>query len=110
MEYHDRDCIVKGRKTYAIGEEIKVAGFRKAGLTQEGFKKGIIKSKKMTTLKTAKDLKDVGGFVEETRDLNEQLGENREIMSIYADQKVFIDSSLGNVNYFVGKLTEIARD
>ena len=47
-----KPLILHGKKTYAIGEEIKIAGFRKRDITFEDFKKGEITSKRMITMKT----------------------------------------------------------
>jgi hypothetical protein len=109
LEYKNKPCIIKGRKTYAIGSEMKIAGFRKRDITMNDFKKGIIKSKKMVTLKTSKDLKEVGSFVEEVRDLNVQLESNRKIKGIYLNEKIFKDKDISNISYFVDKLAEIAK-
>lgn len=109
VEHKGERCIIKGKKTYAIGDEIKVSGFRKSDVTMKDFEKGEIKSRKMQTLKTSKDLKDVGGFIEETRDLNEQKEINEQIMSIYKKEKVFKDRDITNISYFTGDLVEIAE-
>lgn len=108
IEYENERCVVKGRKTYAIGDEIKVSGFRKAGISVEDFEKGIIRSKKMVTLKTAKKLEEVGSFYEEVRDLNEQLDTNIEIQSIYQNEKVFKDKDIIDISFFSEDLNEIA--
>ena len=108
IEHKNEKCIVKGRKTYAIGNEIKISGFRKKGLNIKDFKEGIISSKKMVTLKTAKNLKEVGSFIEEKRDLNVQLDENEEIKDIYEKEKVFIDTMLMDISYFRRDLVNIA--
>lgn len=107
VEYANKQLIVKGRKTYAIGDEIKVSGFRKRDVTIKDFKRGKIKSKKMKTIKTARNIKEVGSFFEEERDLDEQLEENREIYELYGNEKVFKDKDISNINYFVKKLGEV---
>jgi len=107
IEHKEQKCIIKGRKTYAIGKEVKIAGFRKEELTVDDFGKGVIKSKRMMTLKTAKDLKDVGGFVEETRDLEKQQEENQEIKDIYASQRVFKDNDVIDITYFAETLAKV---
>ena len=109
VEFKDEECIIKGRKTYAIGSEIKVSGFRKRDVSLGDFKKGVIRSKRMNTLKTAKDLRDVGGFLEEVRDLDVQLRENKEVSKLYRNQKVFKDKNINNINYFHKDLIGIVK-
>ena len=99
-----------GRKTYAIGNEIKVSGFRKKDVSMDDFNKGIITSKKMKTIKSSKDIKEVGGFVEETRDLNVQLENNREIEGIYREEKLFKDKDIIDISFFQEKLVKIAEN
>ena len=109
VEFKSEECIIKGRKTYAIGDEIKVSGFRKRDVSLGDFKKGVIRSKRMNTLKTAKDLRDVGGFLEEVRDLDVQLRENKEVSKLYRNQKVFKDKNINNINYFHKDLIGIVK-
>ena len=61
----------------------------------------------MVTLKTAKEIKEVGSFVTEVRDLNEQKRENEEIRDIYLNQKVFKDKDITNISYYMGYLRDI---
>jgi hypothetical protein len=107
VENEREEIIINGKKTYAIGDEIKVSGFRKSDITIEDFKKGHIKSMKMNTLKSSANLEDVGSFSEETRDLDIQLKESKEIAGIYFKEKVFKDNDIKDINHFIKKIGEI---
>ena len=107
VEQENETVIVKGRKTYAIGDEIKVSGFRKADVTMEDFRNGIISSKRMETLKTTDDLTKVGSFVTEKRDLNVQEKEALGLMELYKNEKVFKDQDITNIDFFAKHLAEL---
>lgn len=100
-------AIIYGRKTYSIGDEIKISGFRKKDLSQKDFEKGYVKSKKMITLKTTSNLREVGSFVTEERQLKEQLRQHNEMKDILDNQKVYIDQTLILSKQFLNKINQI---
>lgn len=111
VEHTNKGIIIYGRKTYAIeGEEnweIKIAGFRKKDISIEDFKRGNVKSKKMLSLKGGGDIVKAGTFVDEVRDLNEQLENFRKTEELMAKEKIYKDIHLLNINYFAQKIGEI---
>jgi len=100
----NNQAIIYGRKTYAIGDEIKIAGFKKRDININIFEKGEVTNMRMETLKTTKDLKKVGGFREEKRDLKEDNKKYIRVRGILDKGKVFKDSTLKNINYFIEEL------
>ena len=54
--------IIYNKKTYSIGQEIKIAGSNQKELTLEQFKTGQITDQKMKTLKTSNKLSEIGTF------------------------------------------------
>lgn len=100
----------KGRKTYLYGNEVKISGFNKRDISLDDFRKGEIRSLKMNTLKTSKNIKEVGGFFEEKRNLKEQEENNRLIDEMYNEEKIFIDDECKDISFFVEELEEISRE
>lgn len=97
---------IYGKKTYSIGSEIKISGFRKTDIDIKDFKKGKITNKKMITIRTG-EIKDVGKFYDEERDLNEQLEKQKENEIKLGEQKIYKDDDIENINYFTEKLGNI---
>lgn len=95
------ELIIVGKKTYAIGTEVKVSGFRKRDLTIDDFRRGEIFTSRMVTLKTAKDMGAVGGFYTELRDLDEQVLNSKRYLREMKKRKLYKDEYLTNINYFV---------
>lgn len=99
--------ICYGSKTYLIGDEIKVAGFHRSGITKEDFIKGIIKSKKMVTINTTNNEEEVGMQKEEVRDLNLQEENLVKIKEMMKQQRIHIDYDLNNIDFFLKNISQI---
>lgn len=109
IEYENVEGYFIGRKTYLIGDMIKISGFRKKDVSKKDFIKGQIKSKKMISMKSNKKLEEVGGFEEEERDLKRELENYENMMKVLDEQKVYIDSDIKNINYFKEQLDSISN-
>lgn len=96
-----------GRKTYKTGEEIKIAGIRLRGITEEDIKKGIVKTKKMITRKSTDDEKLYGKFKEETRNLMEQEEAHNKIYKEMKEQTIMIDNQINDIGFFIKKIKGI---
>lgn len=107
IENESKPIIVYGRKSYAIGKTIKISGVRKKGISFDDFKHGKVKSRKMITIKTSKDINEIGKFIDEERDLIKQMEKFVETENELRDRKVYIDSSVRNINKFMPVLTSI---
>ena len=101
IEFQDEEAMIYGRKTYCIGDEVKLSGIHKRDIEKEDFMKGQIKYKEMLTIKTAEKTKDVGKFVIKKRDLNEQLENHKEINRLLDDEYVYVDNDITDINKFV---------
>lgn len=100
VEHENESIIIYGKKTYAIGTEIKIAGFRKRGMNIEDFKKGEVSSLKMITFQTQGDTHKAGDFITEERNLNEQLEKFKEISNMIDSQQVIMDQDIEDISYF----------
>lgn len=110
VEHEEQTAIVYGKKTYIIGEEARIAGFRKKDVTQEEFERGEIVNHKMLTINTTNDVKKCGKFVEEKRDLKKQMEEGIESGVILNDMQIYTDCNLTNINYFIDKVSSLLSD
>jgi len=106
-EFENETMVIYGKKTYSIGEEIKISGFRKRDLTWEQFCEGKVKSKKMITVKTTGDIKLAGKFTEEERDLKEQLEKHEQAQKLFEAQDLYVDYDIEDINYFMPKVNEV---
>ena len=100
IEHQNKDMIIYGRKTYLIGEDVKIAGFTQRDMTKEKFEEGNIESKKMMTIKSTQQMENVGGFEIEKRDLKEQEEQHKKVIEIMEAQEVYIDKDITNINHF----------
>lgn len=105
--YEKEKIIIYGKKTYAIGQEIKISGFRKRDMTLEQFEKGIVTSKQQITINTAKKLEDVGTFTTEKRDLHKQQRAHENVRKLLKEQRLLIDSDIEDINYFIPYISKI---
>ena len=110
IEHENKEMIIYGRKTYLIGEDIKIAGFRRKEMTREEFEKGIIENRKMVTIKNTKDINKVGSFEKEVRDLKEQEEQHNKTNEIMEMQKIYIDKDIENINYFSERILKIVEN
>lgn len=100
----NKEIITYGKKTLLAGNEIKIAGFRKKGLSKEEFKQGNIKNKKMITILNFSDPSKIGTFKEEERDLNKLKEESITYKEEMGKQNLFIDNNEENIDFFLPKI------
>lgn len=99
---------IKGRKTYMLNKkEIKVSGFYKSDLNAEDFEKGIIKSKKMNTIKTTPNIEEWGKFKINERNLTNQVMRLLQIKDMYNEQKVLVDYKEKDIEYFYEEILNV---
>lgn len=97
----NQNAIIYGRKTYAIGKDIKISGFRKSDITLEDFENGTVESKKMITLLQNEKLKDIGKFRTEKINLKDMEIKNKKIINKINNLKICIDEDiLDDIEYF----------
>lgn len=101
IEHEQTDCLIYGRKTYRIGDHIKVSGFKKRYATKEEFDTGQIKDNQQITINTTKDFNTIGTFIETTRDLKEQLQNHIHIQEKYDEVQLYCDLDIKDLNYFL---------
>lgn len=100
-EHRNKKMIIYGRKTYKIGDTIKISGIYSRGITEQDFESGFVSSRKMVTIKKTCDLSLVGSFIEEKRDLHKQLSDYTKSVQLLNDQQLLIDSDITNINSFL---------
>lgn len=100
IEKENATAYVYGRKTYSINEEIKISGFNQRNMDIEDFKKGIVKAKQMITIKTTNNLKEVGKFKEEIRDLKIQKENSEKNKELIESQRLMIDYDINDISFF----------
>lgn len=96
-EYENEEVIVYGKKDYAIGDIIKLSGFKKKYLTMEDFAKGKVKNIKKIGIKQAKNEEEIGMFIEEIVDLKKQKEEEDKRDKEILENKWFLDYDERNV-------------
>ena len=67
-EAENVNCIIYGKKTYAIGNDIKIAGIAKRNVTMDDFREGHVTDHQMVTLKTKLDTQTPGTFTQKEHD------------------------------------------
>lgn len=100
IKKENTESVIYGKKTRSLGDEIIISGFNQKDITIEEFKKGIVKGKEMTTIKTTNNLREVGKFKETKRDLNEQTKNKKNREEEYKNQKLLIDYNINDISYF----------
>lgn len=106
IEEQDTDCLIWGRKTYRIGDNLKVSGVHKDQLKKEDFDKGYFEHEQMITLKTTNDLELVGRFKTEKRDLGQQLRDYHECLNLIQENRLLIDDDITDFSYFYTDIKE----
>lgn len=91
------------KKHYKIGKEVKAAGIRRTEINEGDFEKRELNNKKMMTIVNTGNIKDVGKFKQEKRDLNEVLERYKEHENELSAEEIYIDSDIEDINYFLGK-------
>jgi hypothetical protein len=107
IEHRDSRAIIYGRKTYSIGDEIKISGISQRDLTLDDFEKGYVTTRRMVTIKTTNDTSRVGSFVNENRNLNEQELNHNEIMDLLNQEDLLIDMDIEDITYFSDVLVNL---
>lgn len=100
IEYKSTPCIIYGRKTYSIGNDIKIAGISKRDVSLNDFEKGFVTTRRMVTINTTKDTSKVGTFVNEERDLLSQEENHNLIISKMESEDLLIDMDINDISYF----------
>jgi len=99
----NKDVPIKlyGKKTYAIGDEIRISGIKRNFVGHGDFEKGIVSDLKMKTLKTTNDINEVGKFKKETRDLNKQQDDYEKNIKLLKDEKLLLDCNIRDISFFI---------
>lgn len=109
IEGKGQKALIYSRKTYSIGEQIKLGGINKRDIKKEEFEKGKVSYRTQITIKTTKDIEKVGEFRTETRDLKEQEEKHKRREEMMKEQKLHIDYDIENINYFYKTLDNVLR-
>lgn len=107
IEHENKRAKYYGKKTYSIGDEIKISGIRKRDVTKEQFEEGIVISKTMNTIKTTKDEKLLGKFTKEERDLNKQMTKGMKTEETMESIGLYIDNDIENIEDFINEINQI---
>ena len=97
-----------GKKGYRVNDEIRLSGVNSKGMTKEEFDKGIVKARKMKTLK-GNNIEEVGSFTEETRDLREQAVNYQEWLQEIKKPIIYFDYEDKDLKYFHQKMKEFIK-
>lgn len=103
IEDLDKPMSIHARKTYMIGNEIKVAGVRTRQNTPEDYEKGQLQTTKMITLKNCTDTTKIGKFTKETRNLKQIRKKYEEAQQKLDQEQLHIDYNLEDINYFLNR-------
>lgn len=104
IEENQQTVTIWGKKGYTINKQIKISGINTKNTTTEELEKGLVKQQKMMTIKTAKNIKQAGKFITQTRDLQKQKQDNQESTAILDEQKTLIDQDIQNIEHFLPHL------
>ena len=107
IEFENTKTIIYGRKTYSIGDHIKIAGINKRDVCIEDFEKGFVSTRRMITINTTKDTKKIGSFINETRNLLSQEENHNIIINHMESEDLLIDMDINNIDYFSDKINQI---
>ena len=99
-------AIIWGSKSKSVGSNIGVAGAFKSDLTMEKFEKGIVQTKRQSGITNNQNV-EVGRFITQERDLNEQKENFLETERLLEEEKIYIDKGTDDINYFLPKINEI---
>lgn len=106
IEHENETIYIRGRKTYMMGDSIKVSGFYKSDLDKESFLDGYIESKKMQTIKTTPDMDKWGTFKKNHRNLNEQQKNTEYKKEKFEKEPLLIDNEEEEINDFLEMIGE----
>ena len=101
VEHENTPMKIYGKKTYSIGEQIKVSGIHSKNLNKKDFDNGVIKGQEMNTINTTTNIDEVGKFRETTRDLNKQQEEYEQTKVLLEENKLYIDQDITDITYFL---------
>ena len=103
-ELINTEAIIYGRKTLSVGDKISISGTNKTDLEINDFKKGIVSSRRMNTIKTSTNQEIIGSFTTQERDLKEVTEEQENYENTLKERNIYIDKDLKNINYFINTL------
>ena len=95
-EIENTQALIYGKKSYMIGEEVKLSGVGKNWITKEDFEKGIITYKRMKTEGTTPNKEEIGTFETLTRDLKQTMIDAMVEKQELEDKKILIDKRSEN--------------
>lgn len=107
IEHENKEAIIYCKKTYSIGEIIKVAGITQRDITIEQFKEGKIESKRMKTIASTQEIEQVGTFEKVERNLKEDKKRHEETEEAIANTKVYIDHNITDITYFIPTIRKL---
>jgi hypothetical protein len=106
-EQSNVDCEIKTKKTYRIGNTVKISGIHHhAGILEE-FKTGMVNDTKMVTIKQTNNTEEMGRFKTKVRDLNEQQEKHLKNMELLNKQEIYLDEEINDISYFLPIINEI---
>lgn len=86
----DTKAMFYAKKTYKIGEDIKISGIPESFISMAGFDAGLIRYKEMKTLRT--DASQAGLFEDAVRDLMQSMYKHQEKEEELAGKKIIVDA------------------
>lgn len=107
LEHKDEDMKIYGKKSYRIGDRIKLAGVPKRGLNREVFDKGEIETSRMTSI--FQNPGRAGEFTTTKRQLSDteerHIRHEREL----SEKKLLVDLFENDLDYFRNIILEVCK-
>lgn len=99
---YNKNAIIYTKKSYCFDNLIRLSGVSKIFLDMKNFRNGIIKYKRMQSIKEG--VANAGRFYDDVTDLNESKEKKIDKDIEIKNTKLFIDQYEDNINYFVNKM------
>ena len=107
QEQETCDITIYGRKTYMLGDDAHISGYRKKDITRQEFSNGDLIDKKMVTILSTNNLSEVGTFRTETRNLKIQQENHEMTQELYKQTLIFVDNDTTDITKFSDNIISI---
>jgi hypothetical protein len=108
IEHNNEMFLCFGKKNYAIGDNVKVSGYKQRNMKFEDFAKGDITSLKMVGIKSG-NFDKVGTFIEEKHNLRESLIKQENFNNKWDSNKVIIDCDIEDIDFYKPILKQLLK-
>lgn len=91
IEHANEPVLIYGKKSYCIGDDIRLSGVGKAWITKEKFMQGQIEYKRMQTKDTTSEEEQIGTFTTIERNLQETKEKTIQTIKKVNEQDIIVD-------------------